>query len=97
MRLDLLVPWELPLDQPLTGRDRECVSQALQQLVQALRGPVVEQTLQQLEQALADLGEIAGGTATATRALCQSVFEFGKVAPCGLRKIWWRRGGEFAL
>ena len=35
------------------------MSQALRQLMQALREPVVEQTLQQLEQALADLGEIA--------------------------------------
>ena len=35
------------------------MSQALRQLMQALREPVVEQALPQLEQALADLGEIA--------------------------------------
>jgi hypothetical protein len=59
VRLDLLVPWALPLDQPLTGREREHVRQALLQLRQALREACAEQALQRLEQGLADLGEIA--------------------------------------
>ena len=56
--LDLLVPWELPLDQPLAGRDRERVRQALRQLLQALQEVEAKQALQQLEQALAHIGEI---------------------------------------
>jgi hypothetical protein len=55
--LDLLVPWDLPLDQPLAGRDRERVRQSLFKLLQALQEPEAKQALQQLEQALADFGE----------------------------------------
>ena len=57
--LDLLVPWELPLDQPLAGTDRLRVACALRQLLDALRAPAAQQARLMIDQALAELGEIA--------------------------------------
>ncbi|NJR38932.1 MAG: hypothetical protein HC781_08970 [Leptolyngbyaceae cyanobacterium CSU_1_4] len=57
-RLELLVPWELPIEQPLNAADQVRVGRALQQLLQALQQESHEAALQQVIQTLADLGTI---------------------------------------
>jgi adenine-specific DNA glycosylase len=57
LRLELLVPWELPIEQPLIGSDRVRVERALQQLLQALQ-QADEAALSLVHQALLDLGTV---------------------------------------
>jgi hypothetical protein len=56
-RLELLVPWELPIEQPLSAADRARVEWALQQLLQALQQPNAVAMLT-IAQALSDLGTV---------------------------------------
>ncbi|NJR62581.1 MAG: hypothetical protein HC769_29540 [Cyanobacteria bacterium CRU_2_1] len=57
-RLELLVPWDLPIEQPLNAVDRVRVGRALQQLLQALQQPTLQTALEQVEQAIAELGRV---------------------------------------
>ncbi|MEM0982178.1 MAG: hypothetical protein AAGH78_18155 [Cyanobacteria bacterium P01_H01_bin.58] len=56
--LELLVPWELPLDQHLAKNERSRVDQALQQLLKALAESSPRQSLRMINDALTDLGDI---------------------------------------
>ncbi|MEO1296211.1 MAG: hypothetical protein AAFW75_10470 [Cyanobacteria bacterium J06636_16] len=56
--LELLVPWELPLDQNLSPTDRVHVSQALRQLLQALAESSSQRALLTINQALKELSKI---------------------------------------
>jgi len=62
--LELLIPWELPLDQHLSSDDRTRVDQALRQLLQALENPSLQEALIRINQALEELGEIDTQTAS---------------------------------
>ncbi|MEM9007594.1 MAG: hypothetical protein AAGE59_29235 [Cyanobacteria bacterium P01_F01_bin.86] len=56
--LELLVPWELPLDQHLSDNDKTKVDQALRLLLDALAESSPQQSLLTTSQALAVLGDI---------------------------------------
>jgi len=56
--LELLIPWELPLDQHLSPDDRVHIDRALRQLLQALENSSLQETLSRINQALEELGEI---------------------------------------
>jgi hypothetical protein len=58
-RLELLVPWELPTEHPLDSADRIRVGRALQRLLLALQSDSPPLALQQITQALTDLGTIS--------------------------------------
>jgi hypothetical protein len=57
-RLELLVPWELPTEHPLDSADRIRVGRALQRLLLALQEGSPPIALQQIAQALTDLGTV---------------------------------------
>ncbi|NJN30675.1 MAG: hypothetical protein HC824_09810 [Synechococcales cyanobacterium RM1_1_8] len=56
--LELVNPWELPLSQSLPSAERLCLDQALQQLLQALENPSLQEALCCIEQALKELGTL---------------------------------------
>jgi len=56
--LELLIPWELPLDQHLSPADRTRIDRALRQLLQALENPASQAALSCVNQVLEELGEI---------------------------------------
>lgn len=56
--LELLVPWDLPTEQRLPTGDRIRVEQALQFFLRALHEPSPTTALDQVEQAIAVLGQI---------------------------------------
>jgi len=56
--LELLIPWELPLDQHLSPDDRVRIDRALRQLLQALENSSLQEALSRINQALEELGEI---------------------------------------
>jgi hypothetical protein len=56
--LELLVPWELPTEQPLNPSDQLRVGQALRQFLRALESSH-EAAIQLVDQALAELGPVA--------------------------------------
>ncbi len=62
-QLELLIPWDLPTEQILSAADQLRIGRALQGLLQALRAEDIA-ACEQLEQALADLGEIESAPAT---------------------------------
>lgn len=64
--LELLTPWELPLDQHLSAADRTCIDHALRQLLQALENPSLQEALSSVNQALKELGEIDTQAASIT-------------------------------
>lgn len=61
-RLELLVPWELPIEQPLSAADQLRIGRALQNLLRALQAPDAV-ALPLVDQALQELGEIAAAPA----------------------------------
>mgnify|MGYP001798218972 CR=1 FL=1 len=62
--LELLMPWDLPFEQPLSSTDRSRLDQALQQLLQALAQPSPQAALISISQALIALGEVDTQTAS---------------------------------
>ena len=58
-RLDLLVPWDLPIEQKLDAAEQLKVTGALKQLLSALQQASNPQAIVILEQALLELGEAA--------------------------------------
>ncbi|MEB3357171.1 MAG: hypothetical protein VKK04_10620 [Synechococcales bacterium] len=72
--LELLIPWELPLDQHLSSNEGKRIEQALRQLLQALAHPSPQEALMDINQALAELGKVetqvasVGSTKTALKA-----------------------------
>ena len=62
--LELLIPWELPLDQTPSPADRTRINRALSQLLQALVNPSFQKVLADINQALAELGNIDTQIAT---------------------------------
>ncbi|MDB9524562.1 hypothetical protein PN498_01060 [Oscillatoria sp. CS-180] len=56
--LELLIPWELPLDQHLSPADRLRIGRALEQLSEALVESSPQRSLDTINQALTNLGEI---------------------------------------
>lgn len=62
--LELLIPWELPLDQHLSPVDKVRISRALRQLLQALAHPSPQQALLTIDQALTELGAVETQTVT---------------------------------
>jgi hypothetical protein len=62
--LELLIPWELPLDQHLSSADRNRIDRALRQLLHALENPSLQEALIRINQALEELGEIDTQTAS---------------------------------
>jgi hypothetical protein len=62
--LELLIPWELPLDQHLSPADRTRIDRALSQLLQALENLSLQEALSHINHALAELGEIDTQTAS---------------------------------
>lgn len=61
--LELLIPWELPLEQTLPPADRAQIDRALKKLLQALEHLPSQQALNGINQALSALGEIDTQTA----------------------------------
>ncbi len=62
--LELLMPWDLPLDQYLSPTDRRRIDRALRQLLQALAQPSPPAALMRIRQALTTLGEVDTQTAS---------------------------------
>jgi len=62
--LELLIPWELPLDQHLLPADKIRIEHALRQLLQSLENSSLQETLTSINQALSELGEIDTQTAS---------------------------------
>jgi len=56
--LELLIPWELPLNQYLSPADRSRICQVLRQLLQALENCPLQEALSRINQTLEALGEI---------------------------------------
>ncbi|WNZ26343.1 hypothetical protein HJG54_28345 [Leptolyngbya sp. NK1-12] len=56
-RLELLIPWELPTEQPLSAADQARIGRALHSLLEALREPDAV-ALSRITQALEQLGPI---------------------------------------
>lgn len=61
--LELLVPWDLPVDQRLSPGDSTRIDRALQQLLQALENSSSQEALNYIDQALTDLGHLDTQTA----------------------------------
>ncbi|MBF2002250.1 MAG: hypothetical protein IGS38_16205 [Synechococcales cyanobacterium M58_A2018_015] len=64
-RLELLVPWELPIEQPLSATEQARVERALQQLLRALQQPDAV-ALATVTQALTELGPVPTTPANVT-------------------------------
>lgn len=62
--LELLIPWELPLDQHLSAADSTRIDRALRQLLEALENLSLPEALSRINQALEELGEIDTQTAS---------------------------------
>ncbi|MEM6437617.1 MAG: hypothetical protein AAF773_27745 [Cyanobacteria bacterium P01_D01_bin.115] len=62
--LELLIPWDLPLEQHLSPTDKSLIDQALRQLLQALAQPSPQAALISISQALTALGEVDTQTAS---------------------------------
>ncbi|MEM1290622.1 MAG: hypothetical protein AAGH67_03955 [Cyanobacteria bacterium P01_H01_bin.162] len=62
--LELLIPWDLPLEQHLSPTDKSRIDQALRQLLQALAQPSPQAALISISQALTALGEVDTQTAS---------------------------------
>ena len=62
--LELLIPWDLPLEQHLSPTDKSRIDQALRQLLQALAQPSPQAALISISQALTAWGEVDTQTAS---------------------------------
>ncbi|MEM6836045.1 MAG: hypothetical protein AAF609_04240 [Cyanobacteria bacterium P01_C01_bin.120] len=65
--LELLVPWDLPIDQHLSVDESDRIDQALQQLLQALESNSPQSALNRIDQAIANLGHLDTQTADVTQ------------------------------
>lgn len=65
-QLELLVPWDLPIEQKLSQADQFKLSQALKQLLAALKQSLPQEALKTIEQILEMLGTVEGCPAEPT-------------------------------